>query len=299
MSRNRCIHVYVLIALAVILAAAVPMHAGYVRPKIGGAQIGHTQAPMIMPEIFFDGAGIRVVNADGLSWPVFHWCEAPVLRPLTPPDEFDPNEPWAVLTGKAYNFQYGWDSALIDDVTYPFPARSAIWIELLEQSPELEVYYKDGGYAPIFGTPDADGDPSSDIWMWDKRMRHNTYAVEDSFYGRLSGDYKVYLGDAATGEEYVDSNGLPLYESASVRLRWLRPCPYTLQGDINSDCVVDSNDLLLLADAWLSPPCSDPDWCEGCDVDHSGAIDILDMQLLMEHWLIDCRKSPLDPACIP
>lgn len=287
------------IALVLLVSVAGAARAAYVRPRIGGAQLGHTQAPMIMPEIYFDGAGIRVVDADGLPWPVFPWSEAPVLRPLTPPDEFDPNEPWAVLTGTAHNFQYGWDSALLDAVTNPFPEGSAIWIEVLRQSPELSVYYKDAGYAPLFGTPDAEGNPSPDIWMWDLRMRHNTYAVSDTFYGRLSGDYKVYLGDAVTGEEFLDADGAPVYESSVVTLRWLRPCPVALQGDINTDCVVDANDLLLLADAWLSPPCSDPDWCGECDVDRSGAIDMTDMELLMGHWLIDCRKSPLDPACQP
>jgi len=287
----------VLAGLGLVLAVTAQAQTTYVKPKIGGDQIGHTQAPMIMPEIFFDGVGIRVVDANGLPWPVSAWSRAPVLRPLSPPNAFEPNQPWAVLIGKAYNFQYGWDSALLDDVTYPFPPGSAIWIKVLRQSPELSVYFKDSGYAPLFGTPDAAGNPSPDIWMWDKRMRHNAYAVPDTFYGRLSGDYKVYLGDAATGEEFVDAEGQPLYESSVVTLRWLRPCPWALQGDINSDCVVDANDLLLLADAWLSPPCSSPDWCGDCDVDRNGGIDIVDMDLLMGNWLIDCRKSPLDPAC--
>jgi hypothetical protein len=289
--------VCVLVGLGLVVAVTARAQTTYVTPKIGGDQIGHSQAPMIMPEIFFDGVGVRVVDANGLPWPAFAWSRAPVLRPLSPPNAFEPNKPWAVLTDKAYNFQYGWDSALLDNITYPFPAGSAIWIQVLRQSPELSVYFKDGGYAPLFGTPDAAGNPSPDIWTWDKRMRHNTYAVPDTFYGRLSGDYKVYLGDAVTGEEFVDAEGQPLYESSIVTLRWLRPCPYALQGDINSDCVVDSNDLLLLADKWMSPPCAGPDWCEGCDLDHSATIDIVDMELLMKNWLIDCRKSPLDPAC--
>ena len=299
MNRTSLIEVCVCLALTLVLAAAAQAQTTYVRPKIGGDQIGHTQAPMIMPEILFDGVGIRVVDADGSPWPVFAWSEAPVLRPLSPPNEFDPTEPWAVLIGKAYNFQYGWDSALLDMMTYPFPPGSAIWIKVLRQSPELTVYYKDSGYAPLFGTADAGGTPSSDIWMWDLRMRHNTYAVPDSFYGRLSGDYKVYLGDAVTGEEFVDADGRPLYESSVVTLRWLRPCPWALQGDINSDCVADSSDLLLLADQWMSPPCSSPSWCDDCDVDHSGAIDIVDMDLLMTNLLIDCRQSPLEPSCKP
>jgi hypothetical protein len=299
MNRSRFTRLCACVALTLAATVAVQAQTTYVRPKIGGAQMGHTQAPMIMPEIFFDGVGMHVLDANGLPWPAFPWCQAPVLRPLAPSDQFDPNQPWAVLIGKAYNFQYGWDSALLDAVTHPFPAGSAIWVKMLKQSPELEVYFKDGGYAPLFGTPDAGGAPSSDIWMWDKRMRHNTYAVPESFYGRLSGDYKVYLGDAVSGAEFLDPNGLPLYGSRSVTLRWLRPCPYLLQGDINSDCVVDSADLLLVADAWLTPPCSAPGWCDECDIDHDGTLNMVDMTLVMDHWLIDCRNSPLDPACTP
>lgn len=298
MNHSRLTHVCAFVSTALVLVIAVCTRADYVRPKIGGGQVGHMQAPMIMPEIFFDGLGVHVVDANGLPWPTFAWCEAPVLRPLEAPDEFDPNQPWAVLTGKAYNFQYGWDSALIDEIMYPFPPGSAVWFKMLSQSPELEVYFKDGGYVPLFGTPDAEGNPSSDIWMWDKRMRHNTYAVPKSFYGRLSGQYEAYLGDAISGAEFIDSNGLPLYRSASVTLRWLRPCPYVLLGDINSDCVVDSVDLLLLADMWLSVPCSAPDWCNECDINRDGALDMIDMTLLMNNWLIDCRKLPLDPACL-
>jgi hypothetical protein len=68
-----------------------------------------------------------------------------------------------------------------------------------------------------------------------------------------------------------------------------------LPGDINKDCVVDSNDLLLLSDQWLTLWCSDPDWCDGCDLDRSGDVDIVDMNLLMENWQIDCRNPPPDP----
>jgi len=296
MSRSRTVKVGVLTVLALVLAAAVQTHAAYVTPKIGGSQMGHMQAPMIMPEIFFDGKGMRVVDANGLPWSASAWSRVPVLRPLVSPDAFDPNQPWAVLIGKAYNFQYGWDAALLDTVTHPFPPGSAIWLKVLSRTPGLEVYFKDGGYAPLFGTLGAEGKPSPDIWRWDKRMQHNTYAVPESFYGRLSADYKIYLGDAATGQEFVDAAGLPLYESAVVTLRWLRPCPNLLQGDINSDCVVDSNDLLLLADKWLSPPCSAPDWCGECDINRDGTLDMVDMTLLMDNWHIDCRQSALDPA---
>ncbi len=295
MSRSRAGNLCVLTAFALVLAVAAQTRAAYVTPKIGGSQLGHTVAPMIMPEISFDGKGMHVLDANGKPWSAAPWSQVPVLRPLVPPDEFDPTKPWAVLIGKPYNFQYGWDAALLDTVTYPFPPGSAIWVKVLRQTPGLEVYFKDGNYAPLFGTLGADGKPSPDIWTWDKRMRHNTYAVPESFYGRLSADYRVYLGDAVSGAEFVDPNGRPLYEGATVTLRWLRPCPTLLPGDINSDCVVDSNDLLLLADKWLTPSCSAPDWCDDCDINRDGTLDMVDMTLLMDNWHVDARPSALDP----
>ena len=42
-------------------------------------------------------------------------------------------------------------------------------------------------------------------------------------------------------------------------------CPYTLVGDVNGDCKVDLADLALMA----------------------------------EHWLVDCAASPAQPACVP
>ena len=109
-------------------------------------------------------------------------------------------------------------------------------MKVLDQTPLLESYYKDAGYAPIFGTPDACGIPSPDIWKWDKGMRHNTYAVADTFYGRLFADYKVY-GRCDYRRKLVEPNGSPSYGSAQVTFRWMRPCPYILEGDINSDCI--------------------------------------------------------------
>jgi len=284
-----------ILAMALCAIIIVPPARAYVTPKIGGGQV--SWVPMIMPEIFFDGQNIFVFDEDVLPWATLAWSAAPFLRPLVPPDEFDPNKPWKVLIGKAYNFQYGWDSALLDEVTYPFPQGSAVWVKVLEQTLVLETYYKDASYAPLFGTPDACGIPSPDIWKWDKGMRHNAYAVVDTFYGRLYADYKVYLGNAATGAELVDSSGNPLYGSALVTFRWLRPCPYILEGDINYDCVVDFYDYALLADEWHNT-CSAPYWCDESDIDQSTTVDFTDLDLLIQNWLIDCQQTPSDPQCV-
>jgi hypothetical protein len=278
-----------------VLVIISPVQA-YVTPKIGGGQQGGF--PMIMPEIFFNGNSVLVFDEYAQPWATFAWTAAPFLRPLIPPDEFDPNKSWKVLIGKAYSFQYGWDSVFLDEITYPFPAGSAVWVKVLDQTPFLESYYKDAGYAPIFGTPDACGIPSPDIWKWDKGMRHNTYAVVDTFYGRVFADYKVYMGDYVTGDELVEPNGSPRYGSALVTFRWMRPCPYILQGDINGDCIVDFYDYVLLANEWRNPS-SDPYWADETDINKSTSVDLIDLGLLVDNWLIDCRQTPSDPQCVP
>jgi hypothetical protein len=276
------------------LVIVVPAQA-YVIPQIGGGQ--QSGFPMVMVEVFFDGQSIFVFDEYVHPWSTLAWSAAPFLRPLVPPAAFDPTKSWKVLIGKAYNFQYGWDAALLDEYTYPFPPGSAVWVKVLDQTPELETYYRDAAYAPIFGTPDVCGIPSSDIWKWDKGMRHNTYAVADTFYGRLYADYKVYLGNATTGAELVDSGDNPIYGSALVTFRWLRPCPYILEGDINYDCVVDFYDYTLLADQWHGS-CSYPYWCDEADIDQSTAVDLMDLYLLAQNWLIDCQQTPSDPQCV-
>jgi len=70
------------------------------------------------------------------------------------------------------------------------------------------------------------------------------------------------------------------------------PIPCHIIADIaprGGDCVVDSLDLAVLAEAWLatSQPTSD-NWNPGCDIaptaNHDGKIDFLDFALLAQYW---------------
>ncbi len=54
--------------------------------------------------------------------------------------------------------------------------------------------------------------------------------------------------------------------------------------DFNSDNNIDFGDLYELTNSWLNP-CSEPDWCAGTDVDHSGRVDFIDFALLAQNWL--------------
>lgn len=185
-----------------VLAATLAAGAGqaeYVVPQMGGGQIGMmTGAPMIHLDVTFDGVDLAVTADTSHVQPVF--------RSLTEPDVFDPAQPWAVLTGKAYNFQYGWNPRGF----IALPTDAGIWIERLHHDAGLEAYNRPPAtpaYAEIF---EADGDR----WMWSGAMTHNTYAVLDPTQPLYRAQYRVYLGDVQSGEPLVG------YGNADITLQW-------------------------------------------------------------------------------
>jgi hypothetical protein len=283
----------------------------YVTPTIGGDQVVGLQAPMITPEVYFEGKDMLVLSGSLQPWPVLDWDDPtiPVLRPLTNPEQaFDPYQPYAVLTGKSYNFQYGWGSGLLDEFDHPFPAGSSVYVKVLSQTAGLETYYKDGAddpmygaaYYPLFATPDANGDPSRDIWRWNKGTHYNMYAMPKAYYGRLFATYEVYVGDVNGAPMLHDVNDVnEPYGSSIVTLRWIRPCPYILQGDLSLDCRVDFRDVAILAAQWALETCSSPEWCDKADITNSGFVDFSDASAMVEDWLRDCFITPMEPYCLP
>ncbi|MBM4028740.1 MAG: hypothetical protein FJ280_25600 [Planctomycetes bacterium] len=188
-----------LIAILSVAVVAACSFARTVTPMIGGGQVS---APMVHVGVFYDYAENRMSVDVDTSLPM------PAMRPLAPGDEFDPAQPWSVLSGKAYDFQYGW----IAGGYFVLPEGAAVWVELLSQSPGLETYRgnKDkGGYLPIFGTAG-----SSLRWKWPGVMTHNTYAVRNPADMIYSATYRVYFGDSLTGDP------VPAYDCTTVTL-WL------------------------------------------------------------------------------
>lgn len=210
------------------LAATACTEAAYVSPQIGGGSVGMEGAPMKHLDVWFDefGTGAIEVTLD-------ESVAAPRLRPLVAPDEFDPAKPESVLSGKAYNRQFGWRPVGV----FQAPTGAALWIEALGTSTGLEVYQaapEDPAFAPIFGT-----DGSSSRWKWSTlRMTHNYYAAEDFTSGRHWAEYRVYLGDESTGEPLVG------YGAAEVRFE------FALPGNFNADGLVDGADRQLWASSF-------------------------------------------------
>lgn len=193
MNFRKC--VMTLSVLAATMLSCAPALADYVLPMIGG---GQTSAPMKHADVMFDGTNLTVHIDDTVG--------TPMLRPLTPPDEFDPAEPWAVLSHKAYNYQYAWNPGGF----ITLPGGTGIWIERLSHSAGLETFLRSPAtpaWAPVFT---ADGER----WQWGGSMTHNAYAVLNPAADTYSATYRVYIGDATTGEPLAG------YGSTDVTWTW-------------------------------------------------------------------------------
>ncbi len=178
-----------------------------VKPARGGGL--DTNAPMIHVDIFYDYAANQMHATLDTSQ------GTPKLVPLPPGCLFDTRSNYAVLNGKAYNFQYAWNPG----GTFTPPAGAEVWIECVNRSPELECYDGPGNrmlpvprtYAPIFGTAD-----SSAKWQWYRAMAHNSYAVLNPTNPMITAQYHVYFGDAQTGSR----DAYAQYNDATVTLTW-------------------------------------------------------------------------------
>lgn len=191
----------VLLLLATLVAGRLALAQTYVTPKMGGGQVA---ADMVHIDLYYDA------DANEFHAHVDDTYGTPELRALAAGSAFDPQAAYAVLNGRAYNAQYGWNASGF----FTIPAGAAIWIEQTNGTPGLEVYAdwgRYGTYTPLFGTA---GSPRK--WKWSGVMVHNTYAVLNPTIGRLAADYHIYFGDATTGARA----GFEGYDDAFVRLEW-------------------------------------------------------------------------------
>ena len=66
----------------------------------------------------------------------------------------------------------------------------------------------------------------------------------------------------------LDDQGLWSDEMGTIL--WVLPA-----GDLNGDLFTDAFDLQDFASQWLQAGCTEPDWCGGADIDHSGRVDFV------------------------
>lgn len=116
---------------------------------------------------------------------------------------------------------------------------------------------------------------SSDTWgeTWSPDDFSN-----DNFRIRLQGDlYNAIY--------YVDSIQVKVYYTEIEKL----------EPDLNGDGIVNFFDFAILAKHWLDT-CSEPDWCQGSDSDHSGSVDLEDLLNFVDYWLWCRADLDLDGA---
>ena len=51
---------------------------------------------------------------------------------------------------------------------------------------------------------------------------------------------------------------------------------------------MDKLDLIILASHWMEAGCTDPDWCDGADINRDGVVNWLDAVILFGHWNETC-----------
>jgi hypothetical protein len=74
----------------------------------------------------------------------------------------------------------------------------------------------------------------------------------------------------------VDIDDLMIFTSL-----WLWPV-----ADLDLDGIVNIPDLAAFSIDWGSGGCEGPEWCYGCDFNKSGNVDIYDLAILTEFWLL-------------
>ena len=93
----------------------------------------------------------------------------------------------------------------------------------------------------------------------------------------------------SVGWDFVDEveNGVEdvwvMLEGAYPVLAWEMSLP--LSPDIDGDNNVDLVDFARLSGKWLESDCAGSKWCDGCDLNKSGTVEVSDLVILTEEWL--------------
>jgi hypothetical protein len=193
------------ISLVLSAAAAVVVTCGTAPAQAAVLTTVPMQGGMVMPMIRYDAAAGRL-----------HAMVPPEVPQLTallvshPGDSFDPADPWfdaldPSRQGLAFSRRYGF---VMDTMTDPLPAGTAIWIRRASASPELGFYRYSGSapkaWQPIFGTA---GTPAA--LLWNGMMFHPGITGPPGSTG-FTATFEAYLVTTATGEPVLGSATEPM-----------------------------------------------------------------------------------------
>jgi M6 family metalloprotease-like protein len=127
---------------------------------------------------------------------------------------------------------------------------------------------------------EVSNDGSTWVTIWE-----NSTEITDSSWSLQTFDISALAGDQAT--VYI-SWGIGETDQRDHYSGWniddvkvFSPSPAGLVGDFHPDCEVDSSDLMILVNNWLST-CPD---CEDTDLTSDGKIDLNDLKIFAQNWL--------------
>lgn len=126
-------------------------------------------------------------------------------------------------------------------------------------------------YEPIFLSPmDVD---------WNSDGIPNFY---DFGYFSMFWRYALCTSPDWCGGRDLDRDGVvDIDDLQTFAAFWLWPV-----ADLDMDGIVNMPDLAAFSMDWGSGGCENPEWCYGCDFDKSGIVDIYDLAILAEYWLL-------------
>ena len=82
------------------------------------------------------------------------------------------------------------------------------------------------------------------------------------------------------GSDFDKSGIVDIHDLKIFADLWLWPV-----ADVDMDKKVDFADYTTFASHWTEQNCTEPDWCDGTDFDHSGSVDIFDLATFARYWL--------------
>jgi hypothetical protein len=94
-------------------------------------------------------------------------------------------------------------------------------------------------------------------------------------------------------------NGQTMVLAQDVQIQNIPSEPYIIESKLNpadfdNDGDVDFYDYAAFASRWMSADCHYPDWCEGRDLNYSGLVDFVDLDIFTGNWLWENIPADID-----
>lgn len=143
-------------------------------------------------------------------------------------------------------------------------------------------------YSNIQGGEENVYDPNNNL-IWDT----GNINTDPHFTNPTSGDYHLLSGSPCinTGDPNYPEDANEFDIDGDTRIIGGRvdigadEYAFGELSDFSGNGIVNFEDFAILASYWVGYICAELEWCEGCDFDHSGLVDLNDLRTFAEGWL--------------